>query len=194
MTRPPYLQRLKEFGFKIDGDKSYEVLLYFSYGYIEFASVQYSSEHIEATLRTLVDLGVNFYPLGMRKGMTPLQNVFWKATLKLAGVPLPNLDKVVTALLKNGADPYALDQFGYSLFDIAEMSNRTSILLRALERAGYDVDKVQAEIQWRKCCFHNPSHGFAASTAVDSAEIAQPSAKGLVLRKCIRGDRVEGWY
>ncbi|KAL8988391.1 MAG: hypothetical protein Q9177_002530 [Variospora cf. flavescens] len=205
MTSPPYLQRLSELGFKVERYHSNLLLSYFMIEYIG-SGVQYSSEHIAATLGMLVDLGVDLCPVDSPWGRTLLHQLFWMAESNFAGRLScnwlevggfeddwleVNWVEVATAFLKNGADPYALDPFGDSLFDVAEMSNRTSSLLQALERAGYDVDEVQREIQWRQWCFHNPSHGFAASTAVDGAEIAQPSAKGLVLRKSNRGDRDE---
>ncbi|KAL8928986.1 MAG: hypothetical protein Q9208_001429 [Pyrenodesmia sp. 3 TL-2023] len=102
-----------------------------------------------------------------------------------------NTLEVATALLKNGADPYALNRYGKSLFDGAEDYGQTSILLEALERAGYEINEVQEEIEWRQWCFDNPGHGFAESTAVDGAQIAPPSTEGLVLRKSVHGDRLE---
>lgn len=102
-----------------------------------------------------------------------------------------NTLEVATALLKNGADPYALNWYGRSVFDYAEDCDQTPILLQSLERAGYDIEEVQDEIGRRQWCFNNPGHGFAETTALDDAQIAPPSAEGLILRKGIRGDRLE---
>ncbi|KAL8753903.1 MAG: hypothetical protein Q9184_005280 [Pyrenodesmia sp. 2 TL-2023] len=184
----PYLQRLKQSGFMLDDYNSETKTLGLWVSFVQYSAIRWSSSSIETMLRTVLDLGADICAVD-RHGDGPLHGMYVVGRNEAS---LHNAFEVATALLKNGADPYALNRYGDSVFDRARYFGQTSILLRALERAGYEVNEVQEEIKWRQWCFHTPGHGFAESTAIDGAQIAPPSAEGLILRKGLRGDRLEG--
>lgn len=186
----PYIQRVKRSGLWLNDSKSEVKAL----GYWAFrtqkSDIRFSSSTIKLMLRTLLGLGAN---LCARDGYGPgpLYGLTYRSSHHCNEALFHNTLEVATALLKNGADPYALNLKGISVFDIAEDRHQMPILVESLKRAGYGVDEVRDEIERRQWCFFNPDHGYAESTAVDDTQIGPPSAEGLVLRKGARGDRLE---
>lgn len=205
--KSPYLQRLRESGFTLNDDQSVPIALDWWVRRIQYSSIRWSSVPIETMLRTLLDLGVDMsaadhdsdsllYHMLIRtaheRSKLSFHNTLGVAAAYDRNETLSyNTLELATALLKNGADPYALNRYGYSIFDNAEHDGHTPILLQSLERAGYNFDEVRDEVRRRQWCFRNPDHGFAESTAVEGAHVGSPSAKGLIPRKGVRGDRLE---
>ncbi|KAL9626354.1 MAG: hypothetical protein Q9204_007372 [Flavoplaca sp. TL-2023a] len=99
--------------------------------------------------------------------------------------------EVAIALLEQGADLFALDDDGDSVFDTAEEHGLTSDLFLAVQRAGYDLDEVKDKIAYLQWVFDNPNCGIAESTAIDSSQIGPSSITGLTPRRAIVGDRLE---
>ncbi|KAL8902575.1 MAG: hypothetical protein Q9207_004576 [Kuettlingeria erythrocarpa] len=185
-----YLQRLKEMGFTLNGsDYGSGVLFQWAF-HCQTSENRFSSAAIEPWLRTLLDLGADICAVD-NYGNGLLHDVFLFPQPFSKEAWLHNTREVLTALMKNGADPFALNYTGRSVFDDAERYDQMPVLMQSLERAGYDVNEVRDEIERRQWCFFNPDHGYAESTAVDDAQIGPPSAEGLVLRKGVHGDRLE---
>ncbi|KAL9031741.1 MAG: hypothetical protein Q9196_000251 [Gyalolechia fulgens] len=184
-----YIQWLKELGFRLDNRNGGSTVLRDWIGAMQHSNWQLSRGHIRRMLRTMLGVGADICT-AESYGFPPLHFLFfyWDNSTE---VRLHNLFEIATALLQNGADPYALTSDGDSAFDLAEYVDFTSVFLEALEQAGYDINEVRREIDWRQWCFDNPGHGFGESTAVDDTQIAAPSTKGLVLRRAVRGDRLE---
>ncbi|KAL8700426.1 MAG: hypothetical protein Q9201_005454 [Fulgogasparrea decipioides] len=184
----PYIQRLKELGFRLnfqeDEEDTVTALAIWIHG-VNRSPVRFSPRIIRTTLQTILDLGAEIW------GCYPLHIVFGPTGRDRTEEWAHNTFEIATALLQNGVDPCALDDFGYSAFDLAEMDNLSSIFLEALERAGYEIEEILHETARRQWCFKNPDHGFGGSTAVDDAQIARPSREGLVSRRAVRGDRLE---
>ncbi len=186
----PYLQLLKESGVKLnETDYDFSVLGYWA-SLSQSSNIRFSSSTIKTMLQMLLYLGADICAVD-GYGLEPLQAVFLSRTLSSNEAEFHNTLEVATALLKNGADPYALNWFGRSVFNYAEDYDTIPVLLQSLERAGYDFNEVQEEVKRRQWYFNNPNHGSAESTAVDDTQVGPPSAKGLVLRRGARGDRLD---
>ncbi|KAL8942549.1 MAG: hypothetical protein Q9216_001593 [Gyalolechia sp. 2 TL-2023] len=194
ISKTAYVERLKELGFKLGFPQVYSDHHFFSLvnsiDVIERGHVQLSRKFIREWLQTIAILGVKIHVTDS-DGYNLLHWTFfidWKARTEQSS---HTLFELTTALLQEGVNPYALTNFNESVFNIAEENDLTSVFIKALEEAGYDPDEVRQETERRQWCFENPGHGFAESTAVDDAEIAPPSEEGLVLRRAVRGDRLE---
>ncbi|KAL8934553.1 MAG: hypothetical protein Q9211_005162 [Gyalolechia sp. 1 TL-2023] len=184
-----YIQRLKELGLRLeDYDDGFALVVQWLV-VVDLSTLRFSREAIRTMLRTVLSLDADLCTAD-GYGFAPLHTLFFFRDDRTEN-RLHNSFEMATALLQNGADPYALTVLGTSTFDLAEKYGFTSIFLEALEEAGYDIKEVQSEIEWRQWCFENPDHGFGESTAVDDTRIAPPSTEGLVSRRGVRGDRLE---
>ncbi|KAL9006272.1 MAG: hypothetical protein Q9188_000994 [Gyalolechia gomerana] len=185
-----YIQRLKELGFRLNDVVNGATALVWWMLSVQESVAQLSPKSINAMLLTILSLGAAVCTAD-QFGYHPLHWIFMLVGHDRAEAGVHNAFEIVTALLQNGADPCALADYGYSVFDVAEFNDCTSIFLEALEQAGFDINEVRCETEWRQWCFKNPDHGFGESTAVDDAQVGPPSRKGLVSRRAIRGDRLE---
>ena len=158
--------------------------------YIHKSDIRWSSRNVESTLRIVLDLGADICAVD-HWGDGPLHYMFTFSPYDRNNTWSESRLEVATALLKNGADPCALNRDGESVLDYAGYFDQTPIFLQSLVRAGYDIKEVLDEIEWRDWCFNNPDHAFAISTAVDNAEIGLPNGTGLVLRNGVRGEIFE---
>lgn len=149
-----------------------------------------SPEGIRSTLQIVLGLGADIN--ARWRGLPPLQCLFAIfGYLDTNENQYDNMIEAATALLENGADLFALDDEGDSVFDVAEFGGKTSELSLALQRTGYDLDEVRYKIDLAQWYFDNPGHGDAESTAVDLSQIEPPSTAGLVARRVVAGDRLE---
>lgn len=96
--------------------------------------------------------------------------------------------ELATLLLRYGADPCDLNLDGTSPFDIAHFFGLDAEFFEALERAGFDSDKVLDETVQRQRIFDN---GGGESTTVDHDDIAPPSTAGLSRRRVFVRERDE---
>ncbi|KAL8718775.1 MAG: hypothetical protein Q9181_008157, partial [Wetmoreana brouardii] len=189
----PYIQRLKELGFTLEfqEDEEHSITALGKWIYtVQSTPVPLPSRIIITTLQTILSLGAEICGPTI-DGYHPFHRMFESDKHDRTEEWCHNTSEIAIALLQNGVDPCALTDDGESAFDIAEYGDWSSVLFEALEQAGYDIEEVLHETEWRQWCFDHPGHGFAESTAVDEAQIAPPSREGLVSRRAIRGDRLE---
>lgn len=97
---------------------------------------------------------------------------------------------LATVLLENGADPCALDNYGYSSFDYAVLYDLTDAWYQALRQAGLDASVVERKTKERKWLFLCPGEGFARSTSIDK-DLTRPATEGFLRRRALAGDRLE---
>lgn len=186
----PYFQQLKHFKYSLDTLQDYRPAVFEWIFQVQLEFVKLSTEAIRSTLQILLGLGADMYARCF--GYTPLHYLFrLDRLLDKNAEPYRNTIEIATALLENGADLFALDDEGDSVFDAAEFGGKTSELSLALQRAGYDIDEVRYKMYLAQWAFRNPGHGFAESTALDRAQIEPPSTAGLVSRRVVHGDRLE---
>ena len=149
-----------------------------------------SLEILRYTIRIVLALGADIYARWYQ--LFPLQYLFhryWQ--INADGEELPNIVDIVTVLLENEADLFALDDHGNSVFDMAENTGLTPELSIAVQRVGYGLDKVIDKIKHLQWCFNNPNCGIADSTSIDKAQIAPPCTAGLVSRRPIINDTLD---
>lgn len=110
MTRPlPYLQRLQECGFRFD-PKSL-VWFHFIHGLVSRVE-RLSAESIVTALEILLGLGLDIHAMDSSSPFPALHFNFIRNDRTVSEARTHNMTEVTTALLQNGADPCALDQYG----------------------------------------------------------------------------------
>ena len=182
----PYLQRLKECGFRF-GPEASEFAVY-PFVRLTLAIEQVSAEMVGKILQLLPDLGLDIYAINSDGDLL----LYWLFLDPREEAHAHNMIEVVTALLQNGADPCALDGSGKSLFDWAEYRGWNAEWFEALERAGYDAGEVEEETRRRKWLRYHPGDAYVSGrSGVDEELVASPSRKGLVRRRAVPGDRLE---
>lgn len=173
---------LKQLGFQLD----ISAMVDFVFSVMDRIQ-KFPRESLAAMLSVLIKLGGDVNSVWY--GMQPLHWMMYYSSTKENS---HNFTALAIALLQNGADPCALDIFGRSTLDAAELHGWTVEWYEILEEAGFDVREVELEIEKRQWCYNNPGHGFAEkSTAVDEDDLAGPSTEGLSLRRAIVGDRLD---
>ncbi|KAI4263553.1 MAG: hypothetical protein L6R42_001308 [Xanthoria sp. 1 TBL-2021] len=186
----PYFQQLKQYNYSLSTleDHMPAVLIWVSYVQREF--VKPSPEGIRSTLQILLGFGADI--CARLYGVTPLYYLFIsQLRLDTNEEQYENTIEIAIALLENGADLFALNDNGVSVFDIVIGTGWTSELVLVLQRTGYDLDEVRNKIYLAQWAFRNPGHSLAESTALDRAQIEPPSTAGLVSRRAVAGDRFE---
>ncbi|KAL8855934.1 MAG: hypothetical protein Q9178_007448 [Gyalolechia marmorata] len=189
-----YLQRLKQLGIRFTKDSLWgpPISLWLMTIRIYDVSVTMKPGNIEFILQTMLEFGADsnarFY------WDTPFHLLFrdhhFGDDTRL-NVQRHNLMEIAKALLKQGADPFALNDNGASVLDIAENYGWTTELYEVLQQTGHDLDKVRRKIFLAKWFFFNPDHAFAMSTTIDCRLNKPPSREGLSLRRAMSGDRLE---
>lgn len=188
-----YWQRLIELGSSLGYNLWDEggMLLFSWISMMRACEVKLSRNTIGEMLRTISSVGVEFGEKPLYGWHALHWEFFFFKKNNSTETSFHNSFEIATVLLQHGADPCALTNNGNSVFDVADLQDCTSIFVNALEEAGYDIEEVRRETERRQWFFKNPGHGFAESTAVDDAQLAPPSTKGLVARRAVRGDRLE---
>ena len=170
-----YTQRLKQLGFSLD---TLEDAVPAIFGWMMIENSQAVLEGLRSTLHMLLSLGADVN--SRWRGDPPVTFLF-------AQYPTPIMTEIAIALLENGVDPLALDDSGFSVFDIAQSYGGTSELVLALQETGYNLDEVRKKIRLAQRVFFRPGFSLARSTAVDRSQ----SKAGLVSRRAIAGDRLK---
>ncbi|KAL8757874.1 MAG: hypothetical protein Q9199_001902 [Rusavskia elegans] len=185
-----YFQQLQQFKYSLDTLEDDWPAVFKWISQVQNVFDNLSLESIRSSLQILLGLGADIDARWI--GLPPLHYLFeLHVRLDTNEEQYDNMIEVATALLENGADLFALDDKGDSVFDVAELRRRTSELSLALQRAGYDVEEVRHKIYLAQWAFRNPGHSLAESTALDRAQIEPPSTEGLVSRRVVHGDRLE---
>ncbi|KAG6991434.1 hypothetical protein G7Y79_00052g087740 [Physcia stellaris] len=173
---------LNQLGFQLN-DKS---MVYFT-AKVMMWNQKLPKENIAVMLSVLMKLGTDINSEWY--GVQPLHlSMHASPTEENSG----NFTALTLALLQEGADPCALDAWGCSPLDHAEVGKWTVKWHEVLDEAGFDIREVELEIEKRKWCRNNPGDGFAEkNTAVDEDDLAAPSTEGLSHRRATVGDRLD---
>ena len=179
--RSTYLERLKQLGIRFSNDSDWGPPVFRWIVRIIRREVTIEPWNVEFTLQTMLGFGAD---IDARKfGYSPLHCVFLKeldfSDDTRLNVQCHNLMETAKALLKHGADPFALTDYGHSVLDIAEEDGWTTELHEVLQQTGYDLDEVRYKIDLAQWIFNNPDRESAESTAIDSSQIEPPSTAGL---------------
>ncbi|KAL8658083.1 MAG: hypothetical protein Q9226_001287 [Calogaya cf. arnoldii] len=186
----PYIQQLRQLGFRLDTPEEGRPVIFKWIHSVQFLTVMRSPGHINRMLQTLLSFGADIYARWY--GLTPLQYLFvLHRRFEADEEQYRNTIEMAVVLLEHGADPYALTDSGFSIFDFAKASELTCGLDLALQRTGYDPDEVRYKIDMARRLIKNPGEGVAKSTAVDNTHLLQPSTASLVSRRIVAGDRLE---
>ncbi|KAL8779626.1 MAG: hypothetical protein Q9213_006855 [Squamulea squamosa] len=189
-----YLQQLKQLGIRFLKDSllAPPIWLWIMAKRVRNVSVTIKPGNIEFVLQTMLEFGADSN--ARSHGDTPFHLLFrdnhFGDDTRL-NVQRHNLMEIAKALLKHGADPFALNDYGASVLDIAEKYGWTTELDEVLQQTGYDLDEVRLKIFLAKWVFYNPDEALALSTTIDSNLYKPLSRAGLSLRRAMPGDRLE---
>ena len=99
--------------------------------------------------------------------------------------------ETVKALLKHGADIFALTDDGLSVLDYARIYGWTTELYEAMQQTGRCFVGTRLKLELAQSIFYNSDGAFAESTAIDSSPNKLSPIAGLNLRRAMPGDRLE---
>ncbi|KAL8930217.1 MAG: hypothetical protein Q9208_000834 [Pyrenodesmia sp. 3 TL-2023] len=180
-----YIQFLKKCGFGVNRTPDEELPPVHDVCISLLGGPQRPIKYMELALVVTLVLGGDIDAFN-KFGQRPLSYTF--LLIGVHSVDSQSAIELAALLLQYGADPCALDLNGLSPLDIANSVGLAAEFLEAVERSGFDVDKVMEEITRRKLIFY---HGHGESTAVDNENIAAPSAQGLSKRRVVIRERDE---
>ncbi|KAL8977063.1 MAG: hypothetical protein Q9205_007063 [Flavoplaca limonia] len=191
--RSTYLQRLKQLGIRLSKEPHSQPSIFSWIQWICSNDVTMKPGIVEFIFQTMLGFGAD--TSARTHGLSPLHFVFLVepdfSDDKRVNVQRHNLMEIIKALLKHGADLFALTHNGHSVLDIAEQYGWAPALYEVLQQTGYDLDEVRLKILLTQLIFLDPDITVAASTAIDSILNEPSSVAGLNLRRALPGDRLE---
>ncbi|KAL8884191.1 MAG: hypothetical protein Q9215_007709 [Flavoplaca cf. flavocitrina] len=166
-----YLQWLKQLGLRLSEESQRPPPIFLWIGWVRSRELTMEPENVEFILQTMLEFGADtsarFY------GLSPFHYVFLEDSDSRndtrVDVQRHNRMAIAKALLKHGADLFALSDYGDSVLDLAEERGWTTELCEVLQQTGYDLDEVRLKIFMAKWFFFNPDKAYAMSSTIDSS-------------------------
>ncbi len=187
-----YCQQLRPLGYRLDTLEDGTPAIFMWIYQVQLLWAKLAPEGIRRMLQTLLGLGADICARWSR--CTPLYYLFDLHRRPERSAHYHNTIETAIVLLDFGADLYALNDDGLSVFDVAEYYGWSRGLVLALQRAGYDAEKVGGKVDRAQWYFDNPGYGLGGSTAVDTTQIGPTSTVGLRSRTAVPEDRLDEHY
>ncbi|KAL8856206.1 MAG: hypothetical protein Q9178_007171 [Gyalolechia marmorata] len=155
--RSTYLEGLKQLGIRLSNESHLTPPIFTFIDYIRFYEVKIKPGNLEFMLQTVLGFGADsnarFY--GNSFSLPLLHFVFRAPGFSYdtrLDVQRHNLMEIAKALLKHGADLFALTDEGFSILEFAEVFGSTPELYEVLQQTGYDLDKaaIKSRTQFKK--------------------------------------------